>query len=167
VTDGYRINLTESNDGHYSVMAAVKAGYPSGKWRFLNIAMHPKNQGYEWCAEHVSPCAILSSDFINHKGLLLGIMSGREKTEVKNGKKFYRKFRPGLFLFNPKTGEIPWVSPEPLFEDPDAETITFASDFVELNENEGLLYAHVNDSFVRVYKIAKHGLEERLRGIKL
>ena len=162
ITNGYRINLTESNDKDYSVIASAKAENFGSLWQPIGIPFHPKKDGKEWCAEHASPCAIFSPDFIRHGDLLVGIMNGREKSEIIKGRKIYKKFRPGLFLFNPTTGEIPWVAPEPLFEDPNAVTITFASDFVELNSNEGLLYAHVNDCFVRVYQISKKGIADRL-----
>lgn len=161
-TNRYRINLTESNDKDYSVIASAKAKNFDSPWQPFGIPMHPKKDGKEWCAEHASPCAILSPNFTKHGDLLVGIMNGREKSETIKDKKIYKKFRPGLFLFNPTTGEIPWIASEPLFEDPDAVTITFASDFVELNNNEGLLYAHVNDSFVRVYKINKKGIADML-----
>ena len=162
ITNGYRINLIESNDKDYSVIASAKAENFGSLWQPIGIPFHPKKDGKEWCAEHASPCAIFSPDFIKHGDLLVGIMNGREKSEITKDKKIYKKFRPGLFVFNPTTGEIPWVAPEPLFEDPDAVTITFASDFVELNNDEGLLYAHVNDSFVRAYKIDKNALIARL-----
>ena len=55
-----------------------------------------------------------------------------------NNKKVFGRFMPGLILFNPKTGSIPYISSEPLFEDPDATTITFASDFIQLNKNKAL-----------------------------
>jgi len=65
-------------------------------------------------------------------------------------------------FFNPKTEEISWVSEEPLFEDPDATTITFASDFIQTSKNFGILYCHVNDSFVRGYKVNLKGLRKLL-----
>ena len=83
--------------------------------------------------------------------------------KILEGKKVYGKFRPGLFLFNPKTGEIPWVSPNPLFEDPKARTITFASDFLQISKHEGILYCHVNDSFVRAYEIDAKELKRYLK----
>ena len=71
-------------------------------------------------------------------------------------------FAPGLALFNPKTGEIPWISSQPLFKDPKATTITFASEFLEINKEEGILYCHPNDSFVRAYKIKASALRKLL-----
>ena len=54
--------------------------------------------------------------------------------------------------------------PEPLFEDSAVETITFASDFVQTSDTNGILYAYVNDSFVRAYELSKKGIIARLPG---
>ena len=67
-----------------------------------------------------------------------------------------------MILYNYKTGKIPWISSDPLFEDPDADTITFASDFLMRNENDGILYTHIDDSFVRAYRIEGEALREFL-----
>jgi hypothetical protein len=53
---------------------------------------------------------------------------------------------------------IDWVSPEPFIRDSEARTITFASQFVSgadagLPADTGILYAHVDDSFVRAYTL--------------
>lgn len=153
----YRINLTEAilfrKDYEVSAISAVKSIDMSKTWEPLRIALDPKKMKYKWCNGHLSSCCFLSKDFIHHNGLLVGIVNGREPEKIIDGQKVYGKFRPGLILFNPETGEIPWVSPEPLFEDPDAVTITFASDFLKTKKGEGILYAHVNDSFVRAYKV--------------
>ena len=81
---------------------------------------------------------------------------------MEGKKKVYGKFRVGLMLFDPETGEIPWISEKPLIEDPNAKNITFASDFIETGEKEGILYAHVDDSFIRAYKINVDGLRDFL-----
>lgn len=103
---------------------------------------------------------------VKHKNFIVGILNGREPANLINENKVYGKFRPGLFLFNPKTGEIPWVDSNYLFEDPDATTITFVSDFLQIEKDKGLLYCHVNDSFVRAYEIdikdLKRYLDERI-----
>ena len=125
----------------------------SKPWKYLRTAFDPRKTDYSWIAGHASPCAILPKDFVSRKDLLVCIVNGREKTKTVSGQRVYGKFRPGLVLFNPRTGEIPWVSSEPLFEDIDARTITFASDFLRTDDKEGILYAHVNDSFVRAYKL--------------
>ena len=41
----------------------------------------------------------------------------------------------------------------PLIRDTQAKNITFASQFIQTNTNEGILYAHVDDSFVRAYTL--------------
>ncbi len=89
-------------------------------------------------------------------------MNGREKTKEVNGKKYYGKFRPGLFLFDNESGDIIWVANEPLFEDPIATTITFASELISLSKKEAILYAHPNDSFVRAYRINVESLKRML-----
>lgn len=157
-----RINLTEAGTDT-SVITTVRAKDMSKDWEYLGVALHPKDTGYEWCGEHLSPCTFLPKEFIDYgDDLLVGIVNGREKSLRKGNKTVYRKFRPGLILYNYKTGEIPWISKEPLFEDPKAKTITFASDFLMENKDEGLLYAHVDDSFVRAYKIDAWALKEFL-----
>jgi len=165
--DGKRINLTEmgmiDNNREISVIAAVKAENLGTKWEYLRIVADPRKMKSLWCKGHLSPCRIFPREFLNvdfNDDLLVGIVNGREPEKIINGKKVYRKFRPGLILFNPKTGEVPWVASECLLEDPDARTITFASDFVQVNNNEGILYAHVNDSFVRAYKIDAKELQK-------
>ena len=42
---------------------------------------------------------------------------------------------------------------EPFIQDSEAKTITFASQFVERGKGSGILYAHVDDSFVRAYTL--------------
>lgn len=158
-----RINLIEAETRDASVITAVKSADMGKNWEYLKIALHPKETGYEWCAEHLSPCTFLPEKFLDPgKNLLVGIVNGREKSKIINGEKIYGKFRPGLILYNPESGEIPWISKEPLFEDPDAVTITFASDFMMKDENEGILYCHVNDSFIRAYELDSGELKKYL-----
>ncbi|MBI3623043.1 hypothetical protein HY212_03110 [Candidatus Pacearchaeota archaeon] len=145
--------LFEDIEKGTSVISLSTSKHPDKGWKKIKIVLDPRKMKYSWIKGHASPCRIFPKEMINYKGLLLGVVNGREPSIHKMGKTIYRKFRPGLFLFNPKTGEIPWVSPKPLIEDPKATTITFASDFLQLNKQEGILYAHVNDSFVRAYKI--------------
>lgn len=158
---GKRINLTEAG-ADTSIITAVEAKDMGSKWKYLKVALHPFNTKYGWCAEHLSPCTFLPKEFIDAGNLLVGIVNGREKSKKEDEKTIYNKFRPGLILYNYKTGNIPWISPEPLFEDPDAATITFASDFMIKNKNEGILFAHVDDSFVRAYRIDSKALKEFL-----
>ncbi len=162
VYNGQRINLTEAGYGDNSVITSVRATDMGKAWEYTEIVLHPKNVGYDWCAEHLSPCTFLPNEFIDLGDSLVGIVNGREKSIVEGEKTIYRKFRPGLILFDYKTGKIPWISSEPLFEDPDATTITFASDFLMKNKDEGILYAHVDDSFVRAYRIDGKALKEFL-----
>ena len=89
-------------------------------------------------------------------------MNGRDKSKIVDGKKVYGKFRPGLFIYDDKKEKIVWVDKEPLLEDPLSTGITFASDFIYLGDGEGILYAHVNDRFVRAYKLKADLLIKRL-----
>ncbi|MDO8508289.1 MAG: hypothetical protein Q7S27_01240 [Nanoarchaeota archaeon] len=159
---GSRINLTEAGNGDNSVIAAVKSKDMGKKWEYLKIALHPKDTGYKWCAEHLSPCTFFPPNFLSYGQLLVGIVNGREKSIQRKDETIYKKFRPGLIVYDYKTGEIPWISEEPLFEDPKAKAITFASDFLQETEDEGILYAHIDDSFVRAYKLNAKGLRKRL-----
>ena len=163
--NGKMINLTEAQIVEKEEISAIefsKAKSMSKPWKHLGIALDPTEMRYRWCRGHLSPCYFFPKDFVNYNNLLICIVNGREPDKSTNNQKVYGKFRPGLILFNPETGEIPWVSKEPLFEDPDARTITFASDFIQTKKDEGLLYAHVNDSFVRVYKINAKELQKYL-----
>ncbi|VVB77670.1 Uncharacterised protein [uncultured archaeon] len=151
-----RFTLTESGviseNKDRSAVALSIAKDMSKPWEFLGIVLDPKKMKYNWCLGHLSPCTFFPEEKINIKGYLVGIINGRETSRKINGKKIYGKFCPGIMLFNPKTGEIPWISKKPLFEDPDARTITFASDFIS-RKNKDILYCHINDSFVRAYEI--------------
>ena len=137
----------------FSAVSLIEAKDFSEKWNFIKFIHDPEKESKKWCAGHSSPCRIFSSDFLKSKKYLVGIMNGREKTKLVDGKKLYGKFRPGLFLFDVNTEEIVWISDEPLFEDPVATTITFASDLVYINKKEAILFAHPNDSFVRAYRL--------------
>jgi hypothetical protein len=152
-----RINLTEAQvfkkNNCYSTIAITKSKSMSKPWKHLGIALNPRKMKYKWCQGELSSCCFLPKDYIYLNNFLVGIVNGREPKKIVKNQKVYGKFRPGLALFNPQTGEIPWVSPEPLFEDPDAKGITFASDFLKTGKDEGILYCHVDDSFVRAYKI--------------
>jgi hypothetical protein len=155
------------NNNQISAISLSKANNFSKPWKFKKIILHPKKMKYKWCQGELSPCCFLPKDFLNYDGLLVGIINGREPKKILNKKEVYGKFRPGLILFNTKTGEIPWISKEPLFEDPDARTITFTSDFIQTKSDEGILYAHVNDSFVRAYRINKEELKKYIEKIAI
>jgi hypothetical protein len=62
-------------------------------------------------------------------------------------------FSVGLFIYDYENGKIDWVSPEPFIQDSEATIITFASQFVCTKKGKGILYAHVDDSFVRAYTL--------------
>jgi hypothetical protein len=68
----------------------------------------------------------------------------------------------GLIIYDYENGVIDWASPEPLIRDSEAKTITFASQFVETVPGEGVLYAHVDDSFVRAYSLYADGIKKLL-----
>ena len=87
------------------------------------------------------------------EGKLLGVINGREANKKIGDKIIYGIFSIGLFIYDYENGKIEWVSPEPLIRDSQAEIITFASCFIETGKEEGILYAHVDDSFVRAYTL--------------
>lgn len=147
----------------FSAVSLIEAKDHYKKWNFLKLIHDPEKEKREWCAGYSSPCRVFKPDFLTHKGYLVGLMNGREKTKEINGQKMYGKFRPGLFLFDVKSKEIVWLANEPLLEDPIATTITFASDIVYLNNKEAILYAHPNDSFVRAYKLKSSKIKALLQ----
>ncbi|MBS3077771.1 hypothetical protein J4233_05910 [Candidatus Pacearchaeota archaeon] len=164
---GYKMNLSEAqlvvNDDDFSVVVSAKASGMAGSWDYQKIVVDPRKMKYGWCKGEISPCRILPRELVNPgKSLNALIINGREPKKIVNGKKIYGKFRPGLALYNPESGEIPWVDSKPLLEDPEATTITFASEFVPADSEHGILYAHVNDSFVRAYKISYKAMRKRL-----
>jgi hypothetical protein len=65
-------------------------------------------------------------------------------------------------VYDYEKGKIEWVSPEPFIQDSEAVTITFASHFIETGEGEGILYAHVDDSFVRAYTLKSEQVKQFL-----
>ena len=71
-------------------------------------------------------------------------------------------FSVGLFIYDYENGKIDWVSPQPFIQDSEAKTITFASQFVETKKSEGILYAHVDDSFVRAYTLDAEAIKSLL-----
>lgn len=165
--NGKHYHLTEimidKEDEDTSAIAAVRAEKWNSNWTFEHVALHPKQQKYDWCAGYASPCRILSREALKAPpNLNVLIFNGRETALIRNKQKIYRKFRPGLALYNPSTGTIPWVDSAPLFEDPAATTITFASDVIPYDKEHCLIYAHPNDSFVRAYKVSYDAIRARL-----
>jgi len=164
---GFRYNLVESSkkeaDWHYSTTRVAIAEDMGKPWKFGEIAFHPAEHKIPWIGGHTSPGPLLPRTFIDvGEGKLLGIMNGREANKNVEGKTKYGIFSVGLFIYDYEKGKIDWVSPEPLIRDTEARTITFASQFVETKYGEGILYAHVDDSFVRAYTLYADGLKALL-----
>jgi len=160
-----RINLAEvllsGQRCIFSTIASVESTSLSKTWVFKNLINLGRIKD-KWCNGALSPCCILPKKFLRKNNLLVGIVNGRKPNKKVNGKLIRGKFSPGLILFDYKTGNIPWISPEPLFEDPDAKTATFASEFIQTKKDEGILYCHINGSFVRAYKLKAKELKKLL-----
>lgn len=155
---GIRYNLFESssieNKIWYSTVRVGIAENMNEPWQFGETIFHPKKHNIAWAGGHTSPGPLFSKEFIDMgNGKLLGIMNGREANQQIGGKTKYGMFSVGLFIYDYESGKIDWVSPEPFIQDSEAKTITFASQFVETGAGEGVLYAHVDDSFVRAYSL--------------
>ncbi|MDQ3014725.1 MAG: hypothetical protein M3Q73_02590 [bacterium] len=164
---GVRYNLVESSkqedDWMYSVVRIAEAKDMGQPWVFGDIVFHPKEQGIAWIGGHASPGPLFSEDFIDlGPGKKLGIMNGREANKNVDDKTLYGIFSVGLFIYDYEQGKIDWVSPEPFIRDTEARTITFASQFVETGKGEGMLYAHVDDSFVRAYSLKEDDIKPLL-----
>jgi len=156
---GLRYNLVESSkkeeDFNYSVIRVAIAKDMGKQWEFGEIVFHPKEHSIPWIGGHASPGPLFSKDFIDvGEGKLLGIINGREANQkMADGKTKYGVFSVGLFIYDYENGKIDWVSREPFIQDSEATTITFASQFIETEKGKGILYAHVDDSFVRAYTL--------------
>ncbi len=157
--NGYRINLCESGYHDFkrkvgvSTIVSVKAKDLSKTWKLIKTVGDPPKFKWHWCNGQLSPTFILPKKLISYKDYLVVFINGRSQSKRINNKTYYGDFETGLALFNPKTGEIPWISPEPFVADPEEKSITFTSDYLPINKNEILLYAHTDDSFIRAYKI--------------
>ncbi|HVV14849.1 MAG TPA: hypothetical protein VHD55_00350 [Candidatus Paceibacterota bacterium] len=155
---GLRYNLFESSQIEggvwYSTVRVGIAADMDQPWQFGETVFHPKEKNIAWAGGHASPGPLFSKEFIDvGEGKLLGIMNGREANQQPGDKTIYGMFSVGLFVYDYENGKVDWVSPEPLIIDSEAKTITFASQFVETGKGEGILYAHVDDSFVRAYTL--------------
>ena len=174
---GTRLHLVESNDlrhdVNYSTMSVVEADSYDGPWWFREDVVHPDevakkyerfsdgNDSYQWCSGHVSPCRLFDDTFLSLPNHRVGIMNGRSQNQAEN----YGRFLPGLFIYDPDAGTVPWVDPHPLFDDERARTIVFASDFIAPEDPEsqpGVLLAHVDDSAVYAYRISQSIIYERI-----
>ncbi|OGY99568.1 MAG: hypothetical protein A2945_02900 [Candidatus Liptonbacteria bacterium RIFCSPLOWO2_01_FULL_52_25] len=165
--NGTRHNLVEAserrNGTHYSVVRVATAKDMGKPWEYGGVAFHPAEHNIPWIAGHASPGPLLPRTFIDvGEGKMLGIMNGREANQKVSDKIKYGMFSVGLFIYDYENGKIDWVSPQPLIQDSQAETITFASQFVETKNGEGILYAHVDDSFVRAYTLNAEAIKSLL-----
>ncbi len=166
---GFRYNLVESgkteSDFTYSVVRLAVADDMGKNWKFGEIVFHPAEHEIPWIGGHASPGPLFSRDFIDvGEGKLLGVMNGREANMRVGDTIKYGIFSIGLFIYDYENGVIDWVSPEPLIRDSEAKTITFASQFVEVDRGKGILYAHVDDSFVRAYSLDAESISKHVKG---
>jgi hypothetical protein len=153
--DGVRYNLVESSlpaDGvNHSVLRTAIAPSLRGPWEYGGLALHPED-GYDWCGGHVSPGPFLPQSFVDvGENRVLGLLNGREASHVVGDEIVYGEFSIGLMIYDYERGELEWFSEEPFIRDPDARTITFASAFRVADDGRGIVYAHVDDSYVRAY----------------
>ncbi|MFI5260496.1 MAG: hypothetical protein ACHQU0_01740 [Candidatus Paceibacteria bacterium] len=164
---GFRYNLIESRERKFEdrqstvrIAIAEDMGKP---WRYGETVFRPFDHAIPWIGGHASPGPLFSKDFIDvGDGKLLGIMNGREANQKIGKIVRYGMFSIGLFIYDYENGKIDWVSPEPFIQDSEAKTITFASQLVETKPGEGILYAHVDDSFVRAYTLNAAAIKELL-----
>ena len=158
---GFRYNLFESSDRikgvHYSVVRRAVVKEMGKPWKYEKIVFHPAKQSAKRIAKDASPGPLLPETFIDvGEGRRLGIMNGCTVGKMVKGKKVYGTFAIGFFIYDYEKGKIDWVSPKPFIEDSEGSkirAITFASQFVPTKKGEGIIYAHVNDSFIRAYTI--------------
>lgn len=166
--NGVRFNLIESrdrsNETTYSVIQIAATQDMEKGWEYGDIVFHPKENNLPWIGGHASPGPLFSNNFINiGEGKLLGVINGREANQKKeDGTTKYGMFSIGLFVYDYENGKIDWVSSEPFIQDSEAITITFASQLVETTKGEGILYAHVDDSFIRAYTLKNEEVKQFL-----
>jgi hypothetical protein len=155
---GFRYNLVESEkrekDFSYSVVSVAECQDMGKPWKLGKIVYHPKEHKIPWIGGHASPGPLFSDSFIDvGKGKRLGVINGREANKKVGGKIVYGVFSVGLFVYDYENGKIDWISEKPFIIDSEAKIITFASQFVGTGKGLGILYAHVDDSFVRAYSL--------------
>jgi hypothetical protein len=166
-SEGGRYNLVESNDvvddTWYSVLRTAVAPGLTGPWEYGEVALHPRDHSYDWFAGHASPGPLLPPEFVDvGESRRVGLLNGREAERREGGAPTFGSFTVGLSVYDFERGTVEWVSPEPVIEDPAAETITFASAYRLLGPETGLIYAHIDDSFVRAYRVDTAALESYL-----
>lgn len=164
---GSRYNLIESKDRSsevsYSTIKVAVTKDMGSMWEYGDTVFHPKEHNIPWIAGHASPGPLFPETFIKlGEGKRLGVINGREANQKIGEKINYGIFSVGLFIYDYENGKIDWVSPEPLIRDSEAKIITFASQFVETKPGEGILYAHVDDSFVRAYTLKAEEIKKLL-----
>lgn len=164
---GIRYNLIESRDREpeatYSIVRVAIAQDMGKPWEYGDTVFHPAEHHIPWIGGHASPGPLFPKKFIDvGEGKLLGVINGREANQKVGNKIKYGMFSVGLFIYDYENGGIDWVSPEPFIRDSEAKTITFASQLVETTPGEGILYAHVDDSFVRAYTLYAEGIRALL-----
>lgn len=156
--NGFHCNLVESsaskNDVSYSTVRVAIARNMGEPWKFGATVFHPAERNIPWIGGHALPGPLLPKTFMDvGAGKLLGIMNGREANQKIGSEIKYGMFSVGLFIYDYENAKIDWVSSEPFIRDSEARTITFASQFVPQEKGRGILYAHVDDSFVRAYTL--------------
>lgn len=164
---GFRYNLIESKNRKtnttYSTVKVAIAKDMGSKWKYGETAFHPAEHNIPWIAGGASPGPLFSKNFIDvGEGKLLGVINGREANQKIGDETKYGIFSVGLFIYDYEKGKIDWVSPKPFIQDSEAEIITFASQFVETGKGKGILYAHVDDSFVRAYTLEAEKIKKLL-----
>lgn len=164
---GKRYNLIESSiKGEIYKLSTVRVAIAEdmGKpWTFGETIFNPDIWRIPWIGGHASPGPLFPKSFIDvGEGKLLGIINGREANKKVGNEIRYGIFSVGLFIYDFENGKIEWVSPEPYIRDSEAKTITFASQFVPTSSGEGILYAHVDDSFVRAYSLSASEINKLL-----
>ncbi len=166
-SNGVRNNLVESSikeeDFDYSTVRVAIAEDMGKSWKFGETVFHPKERNIPWIGGHASPGPLFPKSFIDvGEGKRLGVINGREANRRVGDEIQYGMFSIGLFIYDYENGKIDWVSPEPFIQDSAARTITFASQFVEQGKGSGVLYAHVDDSFVRAYTLNADEMKQLL-----
>ncbi|MEM4625600.1 MAG: hypothetical protein QXJ28_02445 [Candidatus Pacearchaeota archaeon] len=116
------------------------------KWDKSKIILDPRNLSIDWCKSELSPCSIIYGNNSFSSTHYLIILNGRSLSCGDS----YGKYSVGLGLFDFKSKRIK-IYPEPLIKE--NHEIIFASDFLKIDDNYGLLYCHINDSFVKTYKL--------------
>lgn len=167
---GFRFNLFESssveNKVWYSTVRVAIAEDMGKLWKYGDTVFHPAEHNLPWIAGHASPGPLFPNTFIDvGSGKRVGVMNGCEANKMIRDQTKYGTFSVGLFIYDYEKGKVDWVSPKPFIQDSQAgktRAITFASQFVETNPGEGILYAHIDDSFVRAYTLYAEGIRALL-----